>query len=581
MPHKLSQQLRGELDWIVMKALEKDRTRRYESSSGLAKDIERYLGDEAVEACPPSTAYRLRKFARRNRALLITTAAFVLTLTAATATSFWQAHRANVARELADGRLVLANESRRATAIALSDRSVALGESERRREQAEANLQMAVEAVDRLLRRVGADQMAHGKVEHAGQFLGEALDFYERILRQSDDPAIRLQAGLAYRQSALGYLFAGNYEQSEIAVRRALKLFSDLVREQPGNPEFQDCLAHCHNELGNALYSWNRITDAEVAYRQALKLREGLCAEFPGEPKYQLSLSDPLGNLATISWEQGQLEDAEKSFRRVLSLEEAAPQAMRENVDHLMEHAGTSMNFAMLLRDRQKFAESQRLLEDAVRLQQKVLASQPDHPKVRNGLYDALWNLSETLVVQGEHAAGAEAAERLVAEYSSRLQAYHEAAEMLLRCASLARQSADGEVLAQSYEQRGRQLLEQASSACRGDSRYRESAGVVSRHLRKRRFPRSAAGHATCPTVGPTDAATPQGQRRTLRASGKIGNCALASNALYRHRCISHRKVRGRRNDGGAVAIGYRGGRAAFRGTGGSALGGESTPSAE
>ena len=59
--------MRGELDWIVMKALEKDRNRRYETANGLAHDVERYLDDEPVQACPPSARYRLRKFVRRNK----------------------------------------------------------------------------------------------------------------------------------------------------------------------------------------------------------------------------------------------------------------------------------------------------------------------------------------------------------------------------------------------------------------------------------------------------------------------------------------------------------------------------------
>jgi WD40 repeat protein len=73
-PHKLSQSLRGEVDWIVMRCLEKDRNRRYESANALAADIERYLNDEPVQACPPSAVYRLRKFARRNKAALATAA---------------------------------------------------------------------------------------------------------------------------------------------------------------------------------------------------------------------------------------------------------------------------------------------------------------------------------------------------------------------------------------------------------------------------------------------------------------------------------------------------------------------------
>src|SRR5207244_10370917 len=58
---------RRELDWIVMKALEKDRNRRYETANGFARDVQRYLADEPVLACPPSAGYRLRKFVRRNK----------------------------------------------------------------------------------------------------------------------------------------------------------------------------------------------------------------------------------------------------------------------------------------------------------------------------------------------------------------------------------------------------------------------------------------------------------------------------------------------------------------------------------
>ena len=69
-PRRLSESLRGELDWIVMKALEKDRTRRYDSPSALAVDVQHYLDDEPVVACPPSIAYRFGKFARRHKVTL-------------------------------------------------------------------------------------------------------------------------------------------------------------------------------------------------------------------------------------------------------------------------------------------------------------------------------------------------------------------------------------------------------------------------------------------------------------------------------------------------------------------------------
>ena len=72
--------MRGELDWIVMKALEKDRNRRYETASGFAADIERHLHDEPVQAGPPSAAYRFRKFARRNKGPVLAAAVVLLAL---------------------------------------------------------------------------------------------------------------------------------------------------------------------------------------------------------------------------------------------------------------------------------------------------------------------------------------------------------------------------------------------------------------------------------------------------------------------------------------------------------------------
>ena len=88
-PAKLTKLLRGELDWIVMKCLEKDRNRRYETANGLAADVQRYLDDEPVQACPPSAWYRFRKFARRNKAVL-RAAALIVLLVAAAAIGAWK-----------------------------------------------------------------------------------------------------------------------------------------------------------------------------------------------------------------------------------------------------------------------------------------------------------------------------------------------------------------------------------------------------------------------------------------------------------------------------------------------------------
>ncbi len=104
-PEQLTKLVRGDLDWIVMRCLEKDRTRRYETANGLARDVERYLKDEPVEACPPTAGYKLRKFARKYQKLLATVGAFATLLLLGVAGSTWQAVRATQAETVA-----LANE---------------------------------------------------------------------------------------------------------------------------------------------------------------------------------------------------------------------------------------------------------------------------------------------------------------------------------------------------------------------------------------------------------------------------------------------------------------------------------------
>ena len=104
-PRKLSGLVRGELDWIVMKALEKDRNRRYDTANGLAADLRRYLDDEPVQACPPSAGYRLRKLIRRNKVAISTVLLVAATLVVGTVVSTWQAIRARDAEWLAENRL--------------------------------------------------------------------------------------------------------------------------------------------------------------------------------------------------------------------------------------------------------------------------------------------------------------------------------------------------------------------------------------------------------------------------------------------------------------------------------------------
>lgn len=157
---QLVHQVRGDLDWIVMKCLEKDRTRRYDTANNLANDIERHLGHEPVVACPPTPAYRLGKFLRKHRAVFSVTAAFLALLLAATVVSAWLAARAN--RERA-----AAVSATRAEALAKkeSDRLRALAEATAASEaQARESAQKA-QAAEADQRRQAAEAWAAEKAQ--------------------------------------------------------------------------------------------------------------------------------------------------------------------------------------------------------------------------------------------------------------------------------------------------------------------------------------------------------------------------------------------------------------------------------
>jgi WD40 repeat protein/serine/threonine protein kinase len=111
-PARLSKLVQGELDWIVMMCLEKDRARRYDTASSLARDVERYLADEPVEACPPSARYRLGKFARKYRKALVTAAAFTVLLVAGLVLSTLLAMWATSAEREANRQRIASDDAR-------------------------------------------------------------------------------------------------------------------------------------------------------------------------------------------------------------------------------------------------------------------------------------------------------------------------------------------------------------------------------------------------------------------------------------------------------------------------------------
>ncbi len=115
-PAKLARLLQGELDWVVMKALEKDRARRYDTANGLARDIQRYLADEVVEARPPSAGYRLQKFVKRNKGQVIAASLVLAALLAGMAGTTWGLIEARRQEKLARDGTAAKEEARQAEA---------------------------------------------------------------------------------------------------------------------------------------------------------------------------------------------------------------------------------------------------------------------------------------------------------------------------------------------------------------------------------------------------------------------------------------------------------------------------------
>jgi serine/threonine protein kinase len=239
-PAKLTRLVRGELDWIVMKALEKDRARRYETANGFARDIRRYLADEPVEACPPSRAYRLRKFARKNQRGLVTAAAFAVLLLIGGVISAWQAVRATRAE---------------AKALTARDAEAASGA------EARAVLKFFQDKVLAAARPEGEDGGLGREVT-----IRTAVEAAEPGIAAafSDRPAVE-----AAIRTALGdtYYYLGLLAPALRQFERARAL-----RHQALGPDHPDTLQSM-NDIAEAYLALGRLPEALDLHEETLKLR--------------------------------------------------------------------------------------------------------------------------------------------------------------------------------------------------------------------------------------------------------------------------------------------------------------------
>lgn len=294
-PKKLSTLVRGELDWIVMKALEKDRARRYETATGFASDIQRYLDDEPVVACPPSAGYRFRKFARRNKAFLSMLAIVVTALILGMIGTTWQAIRATNAEELARERLAAeqqargeADQARQAEAEQrlLAEGNLKLANAEQ--ERAEDNFDLALEALDAVyLDAIGRDKLLGEPIARPQgveasfatpppltdlerDLLERGLDFYDQFAQQNTASRHAfVQTAQAYYRVGLLQGALGETGTAAEAYRGAIERFEKLAREEPENVEHFRRLAEAYRGLGSVIPDWPSAKEALEAGRDA------------------------------------------------------------------------------------------------------------------------------------------------------------------------------------------------------------------------------------------------------------------------------------------------------------------------
>ncbi len=289
-PLKLNRLVRGELDWVVMKALEKDRNRRYDTANSMAADLQRYLNDEPVAACPPSASYRFRKLARRHKAAIWTVGLVAIALCVGTAVSTWQAVRATRLEHEQSHLLELAEQAR-ASEAALLERA----QADEKKARTEAAKSQQVAAFMKQMLDGVAPSVAMGRET---TMLREILDTTVARLDKEliDQPAVE-----ADLRSSLGIVYSdlGDYTHAEAMHRRAL----DLRRKLYGN-EHADVADSLQN-LGMVLISKGNYSEAESLHREALAMRKKLFGdEHP-------SVAQSLDRLSSAVWRQGRSDEGE------------------------------------------------------------------------------------------------------------------------------------------------------------------------------------------------------------------------------------------------------------------------------
>lgn len=254
----LGQDLDRDLDWVVMKALEKDRERRYESARAFANDVQRFLNNEPVEACPPSALYQLQKYARRNRGLLAVAALILVTMAVATGVSLrysWLAHQAAETAE---------DEKEKAVSA---------------QKESDANFSAALSAIDKLLEHATNSELAKIPQVQAirRDILLDTLEFYQQS-NFGTNPSSEIKYRIALVRTELAKLESSTRDP-EKGGEQLLAVLKDVqahLAEYPDDDQMRELAARIHIAIGRYYSSRYIRGKARVHFAKAYELSGSL-----------------------------------------------------------------------------------------------------------------------------------------------------------------------------------------------------------------------------------------------------------------------------------------------------------------
>ncbi|HSJ04439.1 MAG TPA: serine/threonine-protein kinase, partial [Verrucomicrobium sp.] len=386
-PARLARALKGDLDWIVLKALEKDRSRRYATPLALADDLQRHLDQQPVTAAAPTWHYQLGKFARRHRGALVSTSLVAVALIGGTIVSLWQAAQA-----------------------------------EKSRAEAEANYHRAREAVDLFLSRVTSNpRMRDADFQDLQlSLLGSALPYFEEMSRQGEgDARLLTDKAWAYSRIAHIYRFQADFAKADENYRKAIAIGETVVAGEPQNSKRRQDLASWLNSLGVSLEASGKPEEACKCYDRALELFRSVIAEDPGIYEAVSGLSIALTNRGVARTYMGRHNEAGADFEEAKGFMEKLVAARPSVAEHQQQLATCLTRLADYYTGQSQLTRAEVAFRRADELIEKVCLSYPSDRDYRRNQAAVLQGLGECLCLQGKAVEGIAKLRRSVAVQQS------------------------------------------------------------------------------------------------------------------------------------------------------------------